>query len=83
MTLNFQNKIVFPAPACSYTSDSAYGQVVYIPRRQKSAEKSLILEDDDSVRRTHSMFVQESETYFRYDARVFNNRSNSSMGLEP
>lgn len=69
MTLNFQNKIVFPAPACSYTSDSAYGQVVYIPRRQRSADKSLIMDDDATVRRTHSMLIQESETYFRYDAR--------------
>lgn len=32
MTLNFQNKIVFPAPECSYTSETAFGQVVYIPR---------------------------------------------------
>ncbi len=32
MTLNFQNKIVFPAPESSYTSETAYGQVIYIPR---------------------------------------------------
>ena len=32
MTLNFQNRIVFPAPETSYTSETAYGQVVYIPR---------------------------------------------------
>ena len=32
MTLNFQNKIVFPAPETSYTTQSAFGQVVYIPR---------------------------------------------------
>lgn len=32
MTLNFQNKIVFPAPEHSYTPDTAYGQVIYIPR---------------------------------------------------
>ena len=32
MTLNFQNRIVFPAPETSYTSDSALGQVIYIPR---------------------------------------------------
>jgi hypothetical protein len=32
MTLNFQNKIVFPAPESSYTSETAFGQVIYIPR---------------------------------------------------
>ncbi len=32
MTLNFQNKIVFPAPDSSYTTETAYGQVIYIPR---------------------------------------------------
>ena len=32
MTLNFQNKIIFPAPENSYTSETAYGQVIYIPR---------------------------------------------------
>ena len=32
MTLNFQNKIVFPAPEPSYTTSSAFGQVIYIPR---------------------------------------------------
>jgi len=32
MSLNFQNKIVFPAPETSYTTQSAFGQVVYIPR---------------------------------------------------
>ena len=32
MTLSFQNKIVFPAPSSSYTSETAYGQVLYIPR---------------------------------------------------
>jgi len=25
MTLNFQNKIVFPAPESSYTTETAYG----------------------------------------------------------
>jgi hypothetical protein len=32
MTLNFQNRIVFPAPETSYTTETAYGQVIYIPR---------------------------------------------------
>jgi len=32
MTLNFQNKIIFPAPDNSYTTETAYGQVIYIPR---------------------------------------------------
>ena len=32
MTLNFQNKIVFPAPNTSYTTESSYGQVFYLPR---------------------------------------------------
>jgi len=32
MTLNFQNKIIFPAPENSYTTETAYGQVIYIPR---------------------------------------------------
>ena len=32
MTLNFQNKIVFPAPETSYTTQSAFGQVIYLPR---------------------------------------------------
>ncbi len=32
MTLNFQNKIVFPAPDSTYSTDSGYGQVIYIPR---------------------------------------------------
>ncbi len=39
MTLNFQNKIVFPAPASSYTSETAYGQVIYIPRNILSNHK--------------------------------------------
>ena len=32
MTLNFQNRIVFPAPETSYTTQSAFGQVIYVPR---------------------------------------------------
>lgn len=32
MTLNFQNKLIFPAPENSYTTETAYGQVIYIPR---------------------------------------------------
>lgn len=32
MTLNFQNKLVFPAPETSYNTTSAYQQVVYMPR---------------------------------------------------
>ena len=32
MTLSFQNRIVFPAPETSYTTETAYGQVIYIPR---------------------------------------------------
>ena len=32
MTLNFQNRIVFPAPEASYTTQSAFGQVIYLPR---------------------------------------------------
>ena len=32
MTLNFQNKIIFPAPENSYTTETAYGQVIYLPR---------------------------------------------------
>ena len=32
MSLSFQNKIVFPAPENSYSSESAYSQVIYIPR---------------------------------------------------
>jgi hypothetical protein len=32
MTLNFQNRIVFPAPEHSYTPETAFGQVIYIPR---------------------------------------------------
>ncbi len=44
MTLNFQNKIVFPAPEHSYTPETAYGQVIYIPRnmtlrRQQEEER--------------------------------------------
>lgn len=32
MSLSFQNKIIFPAPENSYTTETAYGQVIYIPR---------------------------------------------------
>ena len=32
MSLNFQNKIIFPAPENSYTTETAYGQVIYVPR---------------------------------------------------
>jgi len=32
MTLNFQNKIVFPAPEISYTVETSQNQVIYIPR---------------------------------------------------
>jgi hypothetical protein len=32
MTLNFQNKILFPAPETSYTTKSAANQMIYIPR---------------------------------------------------
>ena len=48
MTLNFQNKIVFPAPACSYTSETAYGQVLYIPRnlKVKNTRAKVIGEDN-------------------------------------
>ena len=42
MTLNFQNKIVFPAPEHSYTPETAYGQVIYIPRDM--AERRMKLE---------------------------------------
>jgi hypothetical protein len=41
MTLNFQNKIVFPAPECSYSIHSAFKQVIYLPRNimQKTRDK--------------------------------------------
>ena len=43
MTLNFQNKIVFPAPETSYTTQSAFGQVIYIPRDiMKQVESSKL-----------------------------------------
>jgi len=45
MSLHFQNKIVFPAPTTSYTTESAYGQVLYIPRnimRQAHAKFALL-----------------------------------------
>ena len=32
MTLNFQNKLVFPAPENSYTVETSQHQVLYIPR---------------------------------------------------
>lgn len=32
MSLSFQTKIVFPAPATSYTTESASKQVLYLPR---------------------------------------------------
>ena len=32
MSLNFQNKLIFPAPENSYTTETAYGQVIYVPR---------------------------------------------------
>ena len=42
MTLNFQNRIVFPAPESSYTTQSAFGQVIYLPRDiMKQVEKKL------------------------------------------
>lgn len=42
MTLSFQNKIVFPAPDASYTTQSAFGQVVYLPRNiMKQVETKL------------------------------------------
>lgn len=43
MTLNFQNKIVFPAPDPSYTTETAFGQVIYVPRNiltKKPGDKS-------------------------------------------
>ncbi len=50
MTLNFQNKIVFPAPDSSYTTETAYGQVLYIPRdilsKPKTKDSSKISEAD-------------------------------------
>lgn len=41
MTLNFQNKIVFPAPEHSYTPETAYGQVIYIPRNIKQRRLNM------------------------------------------
>ena len=32
MINNFQNKMLFPAPEHSYTTQTAFGQVIYIPR---------------------------------------------------
>jgi hypothetical protein len=32
MTLNFQNKLIFPAPENSYTVATSLHQVLYIPR---------------------------------------------------
>jgi hypothetical protein len=58
MTLNFQNRIVFPAPEHSYTPETAFGQVIYIPRdireRQdkvlaKSLEMPDIINDSDKI----------------------------------
>jgi hypothetical protein len=42
MTLNFQNKIVFPAPETSYTTGTAVGQVLYIPRNIMELERNNI-----------------------------------------
>ena len=42
MTLNFQNRIVFPAPVSSYTTQSAFGQVIYVPRNiMQQVDKKL------------------------------------------
>lgn len=42
MTLNFQNKIVFPAPETSYTTQTAMGQVLYIPRNIMALERNHV-----------------------------------------
>ena len=39
MTLNFQNRIVFPAPEHSYTPETAFGQVIYIPRNVRERQE--------------------------------------------
>jgi len=50
MTLNFQNKIVFPAPESSYSTQSSFGQVIYIPRKPESAEiRALVGRDLESL----------------------------------
>lgn len=50
MTLNFQNRIVFPAPDTSYTTQSAHGQVIYIPRNLTAQinHKFNLLQNDEN-----------------------------------
>jgi len=50
MTLNFQNKIVFPAPESSYTTESSLGQVIYLPRNiLKKPPKLLRFTNNDKI----------------------------------
>ena len=67
MSLNFQNKIVFPAPETSYTTQTAMGQVLYIPRNIMSLERNHIKKGKavparKSIVKTESVSTEPTQT---------------------
>lgn len=34
------NSIIFPAPKCSYTSETLYDELIYIPKNKESLEET-------------------------------------------
>ena len=62
MTLNFQNKIVFPAPESSYTTETAYGQVIYIPRNLLSATEKYKMKMKNSSQSIFNSLISNPKT---------------------
>lgn len=70
MTLNFQNKLVFPAPENSYTVLTSIHQVLYIPRDiMKRAERKNKL-DYPSSKTLVSMAQQQYKDDYKKQRQV-------------
>ena len=59
MTLNFQNKLIFPAPENSYTVETSLNQVIYIPRDIMKLAQRRSLVGYPSNKELHQLIQKE------------------------
>ena len=78
MSLNFQNKIVFPAPEPSYTTLSSAGQVIYLPRKIMTQVETFF---NTSIKKDSSVADSE-ETKRNRDENVEAYRRKSQANLD-
>ena len=55
--MSFQNKLIFPAPENSYTSESSMHQVIYIPRNILDISKRLEACEYPSIRQLSELYI--------------------------